>query len=228
METLKLLGKLGTKSVFGVQNVQMLAKCDRKYARLILYRLKKRKLIKEVTRNVYTTKDNIFVIGSNLTTPSYISFLSASHFFGYTEQIVNMIQVATTTRKAPIDFEGYRIKFIPMKYFFGFEKIPTSDGSVFMVENEKLLIDAFLKPSEMGNFYEIVKVFKNAKVSKEKMTDYLKRVNNQSAVRRVGFLLEKIKNMDISGSFALDKNYIKLNPFSKTWKKISSKWRVKV
>ncbi len=220
--------KLESKPVFRVQDIERMCMCDRDYAKLVLHRLKERGLIRKVTRNVYTTKDDIRVVASNIAHPCYISFWAASYFFGYTEQIVNTIQVATTLRKNPIDFEGYTIKFIPIKEFFGFRKIRTENGEIFMVEPEKLLIDAFLRPRECGNFDEIVKIYENAEISKEKVMEYLERVGKQSIIKRVGYLLEKIRGIDISGNFELDRNYVILNPFSLKWKKISSKWRVKV
>ncbi|MCJ7816353.1 MAG: hypothetical protein MUP55_00715, partial [Candidatus Aenigmarchaeota archaeon] len=200
----------------------------RSYAKLMLNRLKKRGLIKKVGRNAYTTKDSIYVIASNITYPSYISFWSASSLLGYTEQIVNTIQVATTRRTDPIRFEGYAIKFIPVKDFFGYKKTITNDGELFMVENEKLLIDAFLKPKECGNFDEIRKIFEGADISEEKLIDYLKRNGRQTVIKRVGFLLEKIKGYDISNYFELDRNYVILNPFSNKWRTVDGKWRVKI
>jgi len=228
MKAIELLEKLKEKPVFKIQDVERVAYCNRRCAKLILSRLKKRKLIKQVTKNVYTTKDNIFVIASNVTYPSYISFWSASYFLGYTEQIINTFQVATTRRINQIKFENYNIKFIKLNDFFGYKKIRTDEGDIFISENEKLLIDAFLKPKEFGNLDEIEKVFENTIVSKEKVVNYLKKVKRQSVTKRVGFLLEKIKGYDISKLFKLDKNYILLNPFSKQWKKINSKWRIKI
>lgn len=228
METIKLLDLLKARPVFRLQDVERLAYCNRNYAKQILNRLKKRKLVKRVTRNVYTTKSNVFVVASNITHPSYISFWSASNFLGYTEQIINTVQVATTRRIRPIKFEGYEIKFIALKkYFFGYKKIRTNDGELFIAEDEKLLIDALLRPKECGNFDEIEKLFENAVVSEKKIVDYLKKSGSLTAVKRAGFLLEKIKKLDISGHFKMDKNYVLLNPFSKKWNAINGKWRVK-
>jgi len=228
MKAIKILEKIKTKPVFGVQDIERIAFCGRKYAKLITSRLKKGKLIKRVTKNVYTTKDNIFVIASNITCPSYISFWSASYFLGYTEQILNTIQIATTRRLKSIEFEGYKLDFVNMRHFFGYKKIETTEGEIFLVEDEKLLIDAFLKPGKCGNFDEIEKIFTNAKISEDKIVSYLKKIMSQTIIKRVGFLLEETKGIDISQSFKLDRNYILLNPFSKKWKTTNSKWRIKI
>ncbi len=228
MKIVQLLKKLEKKPVFRVQDIERICLCDRNYTKLVLYRLKQKNLIKRVTKNIYTTKDDIWVIASNIVNPCYISFWSASYFFGYTEQIVNTIQVATTIKKNSINFEGYIIKFVPIKEFFGFRKIRTDSGEVFIVEPEKLLIDTFLVPKECGNFDEIIKIYENAEISVKKVVEYLKKIEKQSIIKRVGYLLEKIKGIDISDDFELNKNYVILNQFSRKWKKINSKWRVKI
>ncbi len=228
MKTIELLDRLRAKPVFGVQDVERIAYCDRNYAKQIISRMKKRKLIKHIRRNVYTTKDNIFVIASNIIYPCYISFWSASYFLGYTEQIVNTAQVAVNRKIKPIKFENYRIKFVPLKYFFGYKKIRTNEGELFIAENEKLLIDAFLRPEECGNFDEIEKIFENAEISQKKLAEYLKKIGSQTIIKRVGYLLEKNKKIDISKGFRLDKNYVILDPFSKNWKNINAKWRVRL
>lgn len=227
MKTLALIEKLKKKPVFRIQDIERIAFCERSYAKLVLNRLKKRNLIKKVARNAYTTKDNIFVIASNIEYPSYISFWSASSFFGYTEQVLNTVQVAATKTKK-INFEGHTIKFVPIKPFFGYKKIQSDEGEIFIAENEKLLIDILLKPKECGNFDEIKKIFENAEISKKKITEYLKRTNNLTVTKRAGWLLENLKGMDISNSVQLDKNYVLLNPFCEKYKKIDSKWRIKI
>ena len=228
MKAIELLERLREKPVFRLHDIERFEKCSREYAWQVLNRLTKRGLIKRVAENAYTTKSDINVIASNLTYPCYMSFWYASYYLGYTEQIVNTVQVATTAKKRSVDFENYRIKFIPIGHFFGYRKIISSEGEMFIAENEKLLIDAFLRPKECGNFDEIVKMFENAKVSEEKMAEYLKKIGLQSIIKRVCFLLEREKGMDMSGEFRPDKNYAILDQFSNKWNEINSKWRLKV
>lgn len=228
MDAIGILDKVGQKPVFRIQDIERTARCDTEYAKQIALRLKKRGLIKQVMRNAYTTKDDPYVVSSNITAPSYVSFWSASRFLGYTDQILNTMQVAVTRRVGELSFDGYRIRFVPMRHFFGYRKVRTDEGDVFIAEEEKLLIDAFLKPAECGNLDEIQGIFENAKISEKKLVDYLKRVGSQAVTKRVGYLLEKTRGIDLSGSFSLDRNYVPLDPFSKRWKKREGKWRVLV
>ena len=228
MKEVEIIGKFTGKAVFSVQDVQRIGDFSREYTKLVLNRLMKRGLIKKVTRNCYTIQKDIFVIASHLKTPSYISFWSASSYYGFTEQILNTVYIACTRKMKTIDFEGYKIKFVEVKDFFGYGKIKTENGDIFIVDEEKLLIDSLKYFKEMGNFDEIEKVFQKVEISKERIIEYLKQIDNLSLIKRVGFLLEKNKNMDISKFFKMDRNYIFLNQFSKKYKNLNSKWMIKL
>ncbi len=230
MNTIKLLNNLEERPVFRIEDVQKITGRGRKYSTMIIHRLKARNLIKMVTKNRYTTKDEICLIASNLIYPSYISFWSASAFLGYTEQMPSIIQVAVTRKTKSINFEGYKIKFIKLssKEFFGYRKIQSDFGPIFIAENEKLIIDAVNKQRECGNFAEIEAIIQNAEVDTKKLINYLNLINRNALTKRVGYLLEKTKGVDISDKFELNKNYTTLDQFSKRWSKINSKWRIKI
>ena len=226
MKEINLIDNLKERTVFSLQDVQRIGDYSREYTKLVLNRLMKRKLIKKITKNRYTVQKDIFVIASNIKIPSYISFWSASSYYEFTEQILNTIHIACTRRIRPISFEGYKIKFIKVNQLFGYKKVKTNNGEIFIVNSEKLLIDCLLHFEEMGNFDEIEKVFQKANISKETIIEYLKKANNLSLTKRIGYLLEKYKKIDISKYFKIDRNYVYLNQFSKKQKQINSKWRV--
>jgi len=225
----KLMDYLKSKAVFNISAIKKILSCDSSYASLVLYRLYQRKEIKKITKNRYTTKSDIWLIATNIYYPSYLSFWSASQYYNLTEQILNVIQVAVTSRKKDIFFENYKIKFIPLskKQFFGYKKIKADFNELFVVEKEKLLIDAFIRPTEIGNINEIIKIIKNTDFDYPKLTLYLKKINNQSLIKRVGFLIEEYKGKDLYNGFSLNRNYTLLNPFSKKFKKVNAKWRIK-
>jgi predicted transcriptional regulator of viral defense system len=168
------------------------------------------------------------VISTNLVYPSYLSFWSASGYKGYTEQILNTIQIATSKRVKDFLFQGYKIEFVKVNSIFGYEKIKTDFGEMFIATNEKLIIDSLEHQKRMGNFDEIEKIIENSKIDEIKLIDFLKRNENNSTIKRVGYLLEKIKKIDISKNFGVDRNYIKLNKLSKKTTQVNSKWRIKL
>src|SRR5690606_10880136 len=111
------------------------------------------------------------------------------------------------------------------KLFFGFKKLKTNDGFMFLVEDEKLIIDALLFPKNMGNFDEIIKMIIASKINISKLINYLNILNNKSLNKKIGFLLEKYKKIDISKKIVFkDKNYVYLGLQNKI---INTKWMVK-
>jgi len=199
------------------------------YAYNLLYRLSKKNELKKINKGNYTKTIDIFYIATNLFSPAYLSFWSASHFKGYSEQIVNELQIVVTKRHKTIKFENYSLSFITFskKLFFGFDKIKFGDNFIFVVDDEKLLIDSLLKEELMGNFDEIINVFEKTSIVEEKLVDYLNRINNKSLNKKIGFLLEKYKQIDISKKIVFkDNNYVKLSKFLDC-KNINKKWKVK-
>lgn len=200
------------------------------YIGVALSRLSKKNKLSRITKGKYTKISNPFVIATNLFTPSYLSYWSCSYFKGYTEQIVNTIQVVTTLRHKNIDFEGYVFEFYntSKKNFFGYEKIKAGNEFVFAADNEKLIIDSLLKEDLLGNFDEIIKIVLNAEINPDKIAEYLNKINNKSLNKRAGFLLEKYKKIDLSEKISFyDNNYVRLSKL-KCCKEINKKWRIKV
>lgn len=199
------------------------------YAYTFLNRLFKKNKIKKIKKGMYTYSDNVYEIATNIYSPSYISLLSASYFKGYTEQIINTIQIITTKSYKKINFENYKIEFYKSNesLFFGYEKQKFNNTFLFIADDEKLLIDALLFQEKMGNFDEIIKLIKKVNIDENKLIKYLNKINNTSLNKRIGFLLEYYLKIDISKRVSFkDKNYIQLSLFKKS-KSINEKWRIK-
>ena len=229
MKTIDLLDNLRNYPVFTINDIERLTKSKRNYSKLLINRLKKKEYIFKIENGKYTTNNlkNIELISTSLVFPSYISYWYASYYKGYTDQIINKITIATTIKKKQLTFQNYILKFIKTNDFFGSYK----ENGVFIVDDNKLLIDAFLKPREFGNFDEILKVVNNSKFDKIKIIKYLKKINNVLLIRKIGYVLEKYRQIDIYSDFKVlkySKNYTFLNPFYKKSTYIDKKWRIKI
>ena len=202
-------------------------KHNESYSNYFIRELKKGNLIR-VKRGYYAEpKNSIYEISSNIIYPSYISLFSALNYYKITDQMPNIIQVICTKQKKEIKFNNYNIKFIKVKprWMFGIKR----ENNVFIATQEKLILDALKFQNEMGNFDEVIELIKKSEIKKDKIISYLLLAEEKSLIKRIGYLLEKYKNMDIYQNFAdllrKDKNYAKLNLFGKN-KKINKKWRL--
>ena len=199
---------------------------SREYAWILAHRLVKEGKLKRITKGVYSTSDDLFSVASNIYYPSYISFLTASYLYGFTETIPIRVYIVTSKLHKAIEFMGYTIEFIPLSSVWGYHKEEKEKHIMFIADIEKLMIDAFLRPDKMGNFIEIENVFRMAeKVDENKIIEYLKKINSEIISRKVGYMLEKHKGIDIYEKIEISRNYYYLNPFKKG-NKIDKKWRM--
>ncbi|MDO8553681.1 MAG: hypothetical protein Q7S22_02650 [Candidatus Micrarchaeota archaeon] len=197
------------------------------YAKLLVHRLIKSGKLSKITKGIYSASDDIFSIASNIYFPSYISGLSASYRYGITEVIPIIITIITGKKHKRIEHSGYKIEFIQSKKVWGYHKEGNDNEAVFIADFERLVIDVFFYPKQMGNFDEIENIFKSIeKIDVEKLKGYLKRVKSNKIYRQVGYMLEKYRGLDISNLMKINRNYYQLNPFVKKGKTLDRKWRL--
>jgi len=214
------------KSIITSKYISQIKNTKSNYSSLILERLANKNIIRKIKKGKYTSSTNIYTIATNMISPSYISFWSGIAYKGKTEQILNTIFVACTKKTRNVEFEGYKIIFVKLskRNFFGYRKEIAGNEELFIADNEKLLIDCLLFPRYSGNIDEVIKLIESTEFDQEKIMDYLKIINNNSLNQKLGFLLEKYKNINLKLNIKT-KNYIRLPIKSKL--KIDKKWRIK-
>jgi predicted transcriptional regulator of viral defense system len=175
---------------------------------------------------------NPFFIASHIVYPSYVSYWSALNFYGFTEQVPAMVFLASTRKKAKVEFNGFRFKYVLVnpKKFFGYRKERFGDFDFLIAEEEKAIIDSLDLPDNAGGVSEVAKAVYNAKDSIEldRLFRFAIDMNNRSLCSRLGYLLERFgTDADVLLNNA-SREYIKLDPArpkSRVWDK---KWRVNV
>jgi predicted transcriptional regulator of viral defense system len=197
METLKIVKKLEEYPTFNIDTFANIINNDKIYAKMHLNRLKKRGVVKQIQRNVYTIQEDPLIIASRIIWPSYISLWAAFRYHNLTEQIPNKISVITTRSKSRENIQIMNTTIIFKKirpsWFFGFSKITMQGFEVFMAEPEKAIIDAvLLKKISTTEIYSLLQ--NNIKdVSAKKIVDYVLRIKNKALMKRFGWMLESLK-----------------------------------
>ncbi|PIU52138.1 hypothetical protein COS91_00745 [Candidatus Desantisbacteria bacterium CG07_land_8_20_14_0_80_39_15] len=171
-----------------------------------------------------------FFIGTKIAVPSYVSYWSALNFYGFTEQVPQVIFIANTKRKGELIFRGIRYKYVKIasRKFWGYKEIRLNGLSCLLADEEKAFIDSLDEPSYAGGIEEIFKCIAQAKdkINFERLFDYAKRFRNKSLNSRLGYFLENL-NIDASQLKSYcSKSYVKIDsmrPWSKTW---NTKWKV--
>ena len=137
------------------------------------------------------------LIASHLISPYYISWWTALHHYGYTEQVSRKVYIGTRTQKPPLTLAGVTYQFVPLtrKKFFGFEDIWIQDKKVRMAGREKMLIDCLDRPDLCGGFVEATKGLWNSRneLNFSLLVRYALRMGNGAVCKRLGYLLEFFK-----------------------------------
>ncbi|GEM_PF-946538 len=220
--------------VFGLKELERITSWRKIKLNNTLYSMKKKSLIINIKRNMYTSSENfqknIFKIANSVASPSYISFWTALSFYGYTEQQVNAIQIVSTKQHKDLSINSHRIEITKFKSerFYGYKRIE----NFVIAEREKSIIDSFFCPKKCGGFDEVLKCFINSwnSLDKEKFVEYLIRFNDKSLVSRIGYIiyalnLDKKRELEISEKYK-SSSFVLLNQENKKTNKYDKRWKI--
>jgi len=223
---MKFLDEIARKGpVFTFGEALELCKVRRETLWTILSRLEKKGWIERIEKGKYMIVPlgagkgkytlNEFVIGSMLVKPYSISYWSALHFYGLTEQIPNIVFLQTTARKKDRQFEifgvEYRIVRIKKEKFFGIRKEWMEETQINITDREKTIIDCLDKPQYCGGIVEVAKALKNENFDADILLDYAGKIGNSGVIRRLGYLCD-ILDIKISLPKIETRNYLYLDP----------------
>ena len=207
---------------------------DRERVYRLVARLKREKLIAEVEKGKYLllgleperVLSNPLFIASHLVTPAYVSYWSALHFYGFTEQVPLTVFVATTKKKRPVTFHGFRFRFVTVqpRKFFGYRRETVGELPVLIADEAKAIVDSLDQPRYAGGITEVAKSLRAASevVDVSILVEYANRMADKSLGSRLGYLLERlghpVEGLMHSGSpVKLDPARPRSGPYEPPW-----------
>ncbi|MEA2034765.1 MAG: type IV toxin-antitoxin system AbiEi family antitoxin domain-containing protein [Euryarchaeota archaeon] len=223
---MKFLDEIARKGpVFTFGEALEVCKVRRETLWTILSRLEKRGWIERIEKGKYMILPlgvrkgkytlNECVIGSMLVKPYSLSYWSALHFYGLTEQIPNIVFLQTTARKKDREFEifgvEYRIVRIKKEKFFGIRREWMEEKQINITDREKTIIDCLDKPQYCGGIVEVAKALKNENFDADILVDYAGKIGNSGVIRRLGYLCD-ILDIEITLPKIETRNYLYLDP----------------
>ncbi|MFW5847191.1 MAG: type IV toxin-antitoxin system AbiEi family antitoxin domain-containing protein [Nanoarchaeota archaeon] len=208
--------------VFKVSDIEKLLEVNKQKAYNIIKSLKKKGAIISVGKGKFTLYGtNEFEIASELNFPSYISFWTALNYYGFSDNTPKKIFIATT--KYSKEIKNFKFVTLSKKKFFGY----TSIGKITIAEKEKSIIDSLLFPKYSGGIKEIKTSLEKAveEIEIKKLIDFAIKTDSKAVIRRLGFLLEKLKikypkkieKLIGKGYELLDPSLEKKNNLNKKW-----------
>lgn len=188
---------------------------------------------------------NPLFIASHLVTPGYVSYWSALHTYGFTEQVPLTVYVATTRKKSPVEYAGQRFRFVtihPRKYF-GYRREQMGGLPVLIADEEKALIDSLSEPEYAGGIPKVAKALGAATevVDLDTLVGYANQFGDKTLGSRLGYLLgllgyavapcdEAPELVDRPGAPQLIRSTssVKLDPSRPRQGRRDSRWRVDI
>ena len=229
---------------------------ERRRTYRLVARLKGEGLVDEVEKGKYLllgleperVLSNPLFIVSHLVTPAYVSYWSALHYYGFTEQVPLTTFVATTKKKGPVSFRDFRFRFVRIKSrkFFGYRREMLGDLPVVVADEAKAIVDSLDLPHYAGGIAEIAKALRAAletvspalrpwdvvpgvgpnyrAVDVPTLVRYANRMEDKSLGSRLGYLLE-ILGYPAEGLIS-SISPIKLDPSRPRAGRTDSRWQV--
>jgi len=237
---ISLIEELAKKgNIFNFEEALKLSNVKEDILWVILSRLEKKGWIERIEKGKYMIIPlgakkgeytlHEFVIGSMLVKPYCISYWSALHFYGLTEQIPNTVFIQTPSRKKKQELVIFGVKYKIIRInnikIFGVRKEWIEGKQIEIVDKEKCIIDCLDKPQYSGGIIEVVKALKNEKLDRTKLSKYAQQIGNTGAIRRLGYLCDYLK-ISIKLPDIITRNYLLVDPTMVNKGTKNSKWRL--
>lgn len=218
-------------ALFGLDKFQTLSLLDRMEKDGLVARIEQGKfLLLGLTPE--RVLSNPLYIGCNLVTPAYISFWSALHFHGFTEQAPRTTFIATTRRKKEITFREMNFKFVTLQppAFFGYRREMLAELPVVVADEPKSILDSLSLSQYAGGTAEVAKALQIAlsqgSLEVPSFLEYAERLQNASLCSRLGYLLELLGQS--IGSLKPSKGPVKLDPQNPARGSFNNRWKLYV
>jgi len=213
----------------------------------LLYRLSAKRWVQRLERGKYRLipleagpeahwAEHEYLVAAALVRPYYLAYATALNYHGYGERQPRPVWIATTRRKRPVIVEGITYRFVTLSEhkFFGYTTVELLDTPVHIAEREKAIADGFDHPEYCGGVIEPAKGlwFGIDELDLTRLVTYSQRLGNRTAMRRLGFWLERLEIVDQATLHQLevpgDRNYAHLNPGGPDEGPRDARWRLVV
>ena len=239
LDILKSMAKEG--QVFSISQLYEKTHIKKEVLKVILSRMEEKGSIERIERGKYliiplsSEKGKYtlheFVIASYLVEPYAISYWSALHHYGLTEQIPGTVFVQTPARKKKnlMEIFGVNYQMVRVKEdkFFGLRKEWIEEIPVSITDKEKTIIDCLDKSHLAGGIVEPAKALKNSSLDYDKLSTYAIKMDNFAVTRRLGYLCERM-GIPLDLPAPRSNSYLLLDPTMPAQGENDAKWRLKI
>lgn len=185
-----------------------------------------------------------FEIAMALVSPAAISYWSALHYHGLTDQPPRHVFVLTTvgvaiprvrgkkkdarTQGYPVGATVYRFIQVKPERFFGTERVWIGEARVTVTDPERTLLDGLMMPQYCGDFAEVLNAFavRGQQLDVDRIVAYALKMDAATA-KRLGWILERqgvppdrlvaLARVSVRGFRKLDPTGMRRGPCNRRW-----------
>lgn len=216
----ELLAWANHRPLFTLNDAQRALGMKRASLREKLSRLARRGEINRIERGKYSVHDDPMIYATHIETPSYASLWSALRYYDLTTQQPTKVQVMTPTGRTDLP----EVVFYQSSQLFGFGRRRYEDFEVFVADEERLLLDCLSrKEISVTDLSELLET-----IDPERAAAYAERFGRNAVKKRVGYLLERVRDVTIDDLRVSDRNYPLLDLAGPDDGDPDSRWRLRV
>ncbi|MBL7062637.1 MAG: hypothetical protein ISS49_00330 [Anaerolineae bacterium] len=183
-----------------------------------------------------------FRIVPHLARPYAVAYWTALHHYGYTEQIPDVIFIATTAARGSatltIEELGLTYRFVTLAphKFFGHHRLWIEGQEIAITDRAKTVIGCLDHPEHCGGVVEAAKglceSLSEEHVSPPLLTEYAGRMQNRAIFKRLGYLAELL-GLPVGDEIArwraaLSTEYSLLDPLAGDHGPYNSRWQLRL
>lgn len=223
--------------IFSFNQLRKIINCNKGMLQTTLEKLVSANFLSRIERGKYCLPSfrNEFVIGTFIAPNSAIGYWSALHWYGLTDRFPNSVFIQSPKIKSDKEIFGVQYKFIKIKL----EKISGviekgNRGNKFLItDKEKTLVDCFDLPQYAGSYSDLIRAFSQAEIDETKLIEYCKKINNISAMKRMGFLASLVKKPDYENFLVfvktnINKRYTLFDPAGQNTGQFDKEWNLRL
>ena len=206
----KLAAKWETqkKTIIRAKDVIDILHCSADYAYVLLHKMERKHWLERINAGLYQfipaaygypekiPPINALMVGAAFIQPYYFSYYTANAHYGFTTQMPFTQYIATTKKKANVEWQSVAFKFVTLSKhkFFGYTLERSFDAEVYMAEPEKAIIDSFDKPNYAGGVEQLARITWRSlpKINQNKLVDYALRMQSCALIQRLGFIIDTL------------------------------------
>jgi len=198
--------------VFTIQDIIGVLNVSSQHARNLAARMVQKNAVERVKSGLFVRipenvilgkglyREDAILIADKAVEDTFLSHYTALSLHGLEERYANRVYVTTRRRQRNIHYHDVHIQYITVmpQRFFGMETMSYSNDTIAVADRERAIMDAVNAPRYSGGWSEVISCLRNLEVVDwEKLQSYLVRFGNKSLARRIGYLMEKLKNVSL-------------------------------